>query len=384
MRTIWHLDLDSFFVSAERLRKPMLIGRPVAVGGTGPRSVISSCSYEARKFGVRSAMPTGQALRLCPQLIMIPVDMDYYAALSKQVFELLPDYSPIFETVSIDEAYLDMTGTTSLFGPPRQAAEKLRQHIMNKTGLTSSIGIATNRLVAKIATDLGKPNGIYEVLPGSEAATLAPLPVATIPGCGRVTTVWLHDRGLRTIAQLQNYRIDILEKHLGKFGTYLHEAAWGQGSTAFHEESKTRTVSRERTFEEDENNQDYFDKLVWEMCTDIGQSLRQENVFARGTRLKLRYPDFQTVTRSRVLTKPTQSDTVLFEAAKKLFEDHWTPNEPLRLLGVGFVIGDGVHQMDLFAPTNPEHQLDNVKNQLNSRFGAGTLKTGRDFRDSNE
>jgi DNA polymerase-4 len=381
-KTIWHLDLDCFFVSAERLRSAALVGKPVAVGGSGPRGVIASCSYEARKFGVRSAMPTAQALRRCKNLVLLPPDFELYSRLSKQVFSILPRYTPIFEEVSIDEAYLDMSGCESLFGPPLMAAERLRSDILKETGLTCSIGIAANRLVAKVATDLRKPNGLVEVKPGTEPETLAPLSVAKLPGCGKVTTKWLIERGIETIAQLQAYPLSSLERHFGKFGQYLHDSAWGRGSTSFHEESKSRSISREETFGADVSDPEKLRQIIWEMCSDLASSLRSENLFAHGTRLKLRYPPFQTVTRSRVLDQPEQRENILYRAALDLFEEHWDVQSPLRLVGVGFVVGDGDPQLDLFndPQKSRDRQLADLKDRVQKRFGSDLLKTGREFK----
>lgn len=374
-------------MSAERLRDPGLKGKPVAVGGTGPRSVISSCSYEARRYGVRSAMPTARALKLCPSLVMLPPDFTLYSGLSKQVFALFEDYTPIWEQVSVDEGYLDMTGTESLFGPPLTAAIKLRERILTETGLTCSIGIASNRLVAKVATDFCKPNNVHLVPPGTEAAFLAPFEAGRLPGCGRVTQAWLADRNVNTVADLQRYPLEVLERHLGKFGHYLHEAAHGRGSTEFNEEAKTRSISREMTFEEDISDAEYLRREFWQMAADLGKSLREENIFARAIRLKLRYPPFQTVTRSRVLKAPTQSDRTLYEAAIHLFEDNWESENPLRLIGLGCVLGENDHQLNLFADspdqmvTNSKTSvLDHLKDAVVKRFGPNAIKTGRDIK----
>ena len=383
MKNIWHLDLDSFFVSAERLRSPRLRGRPVAVGGEGGRGVLASCSYEARKFGVRSAMPTFRALKLCPTLIVVPGDHDYYSELSKKVFSQLESYTPIWEPVSIDEAYLDMTGTEALFGPPLIAAAKLRQTIFDATGLTASIGMASNRLVAKVVTDFCKPDNAHFVPPGTEAAFLSPLAVERLPGVGKVTLAWLHDREIKTIGQLQRYPLDVLGKHLGKFGHYLFESAWGRGTTEFFEEAKTRSISREMTFEVDIDRYEELKQIIWTMTTELARELRGQKEFARAIRLKLRYPPFQTVLRSRVLESPTHHDSALFAALTQLFDEHWEPGAPLRLLGVGCVLGEGERQLGLFENTTRDarrEDLDHLKDKIREKFGDKALTTGRDIR----
>lgn len=383
MRTIWHLDLDSFFVSAERLRNPKLKGIPVAVGGQGPRAVISSASYEARKFGVRSAMPTARALKLCPKLVIVAPDFELYSKLSKQVFRLFESHTPVWEQVSVDEGYLDMTGTEALFGPPLIAAEKLRAEILKATGLTASIGIASNRLVAKIATDFCKPNDCFQVAPGKEAAFLAPLEVEKLPGCGKATTAWLHGRGIKTVADLQRYPVDVLEKHLGKFGSYLHDSSMGRGSVEFNEEAKSRSISREETFNEDVDDLDRLKRALWEMATDLGRQLREEGLYARAIRLKLRYPPFHTITRSRVLDEPARDDKTLFESVVKLFHDNWDTESSIRLIGMGCVLGAGQCQLDLFSShteRSKQETIDHLKDALVKRFGTHSLKTGRDLK----
>lgn len=387
IKLIWHIDLDSFFVSAERLRRPELAGRRVAIAGVGPRAVISSCSYEARKLGVRSAMSSLQALRLCPDLLFVPPDHQHYSSLSKQVFALIGRFAPVFEAVSIDEGYLDMTGTENLFGPPTEAAQALRARIRAATGLTASIGMATNRLVAKIATDHCKPDGILFVKPGDEARFLAPLGVEKLPGCGKVTQAWLGTHAIKTIAELQRYPKPLLERHLGRFGHYLHESAWGRGNTDFFVESRTRSISRERTFEEDLDDPAKLDQHLWEMATEIAQSLREreraqeEVAFATTIRLKMRYPPFHTVARMRAIEKPTQVSDDLYRSVKALFEEHWD-RSALRLLGMGCVFGGSTHQLALFEDVRKDlrrEQLERLQDDLRKKFGAHALRRGRDF-----
>ncbi|MBC7692868.1 MAG: DNA polymerase IV [Methylotenera sp.] len=387
---IFHLDLDSFFVSAERLARPELKGKCVAVGGEGGRGVISSASYEARKFGVRSAMPTAQALRLCPRLILLPSNFALYSRLSKQVFDILSRYTPTYEAVSVDEAYLDMSGSESLFGKAKEAAELMRAEILAKTGLTASIGISSNRLVSKVASDFAKPDGVHEVLQGEEARFLAPLAVRVLPGVGKVSEQWLHERRIFKVFELQKYAVETLERHLGKYGLYLHEAAWGRGSTAFHEESRTRSMSREQTFEVNVFEEKILKKELWTMAADLGNSLRSEaethRDHATTVRLKIRYAPFDTVTRSRVLPAPAKQDLEIYKAIERLFEENWDPYRPVRLIGAGIVLGEGAHQLNLFENSpakNQEHlkrgAIDELKDRLREKFGPNALRTGRDY-----
>lgn len=322
-------------------------------------------------------MPTARALKLCPALLMVPPDFSLYSRLSKEVFSILETFSPIVEATGIDEGFIDMTGTQSLWGPPIEAASKLRARVYAATGLTVSVGIAANRLVAKIATDQCKPNNFLQIPAGQESSFLAPLSIAVMPGCGKVTQLWLLDREVKTLGQLQRYPVDVLEKHLGKFGRYLFESSWGKGSVEFHEEAKTRSISRERTFSEDIDDLLTLQTYLREMTAELGRELRESNEYARAIRLKLRYPPFDTVTRSRVLKSPTQGDQKLLEAALTLFDDNWEDRAPLRLIGVGCVLGDGVTQLNLFENVKNDEKtskVDHLKDQLTRRFGPQVLK----------
>ncbi|MBI3543264.1 MAG: DNA polymerase IV [Deltaproteobacteria bacterium] len=380
-RLIWHLDLDCFFVSAMRLSNPSLRNRPVAVGGGGPRGVVSSASYEARKYGVRSAMPTARALKLCKTLVLVPGDYELFSKLSRQVFDIAARYAPVVEQTGIDEGYLDMTGSETLFGPPLEAGRKLRAEVLKETGLTISIGMGANRMVAKVATDFCKPDNMHLVESGTEAKFLEPLEVGRLPGCGRVTQRWLADRDLKTIGQLQRYPVDVLERHLGSFGTHLHEMAWGKGSVEFHEEAKTRSISRETTFSADLDDERELKQILWGMASELGAELRSEGAYARALRLKLRYPPFDTVTRSRVLEAPTHGDQAIFAAICELFDDHWEERAPLRLIGMGCVLGEGSRQLGLFEDVRREARLDTIdalKDKIRSKFGNRALSTGRD------
>jgi len=384
---IFHLDLDSFFVSCERLKNPDLIGKPIAVGGTSGHGVISSASYEARKFGVRSAMPTRQALRMCPQLILVHSTFGLYSEMSTAVFKVVERFAPVLEKVSVDEAYLDMRGTEKLFGAPREAAEKIRAAVFKETGLTASIGIAANRRVAKIATDFNKPNGVTYVAAGAEAEFLAPLEVKRIPGVGPSTDSVLSANGLLRIRDVQAWSLEKLQGRLGEnLGHFLYRASRGEGSTAFFEESETRSMSRERTFSEHVKDRVTLKKELWSMVAEIGAELRSEEDpalrYAMGVRLKLRYPDFETLSRSRVLQKPTRVDEELYETIEKLLEEAWSTGKPVRLLGAGVVLGDGVRQLGLFEPVGDEQKkekLAELKDTLREKFGEKAIKTGRDF-----
>jgi len=374
---IFHLDLDCFFVSAERLKRPELQGKPVAVGGSRGRGVISSASYEARKFGVRSAMPTAQALRLCPGLTVLPSDFELYGRLSRRVFDLLGEYTPMVEAASIDEGYLDMTGTAGLWGAPLEAASRIRARVRAETGLTCSVGIAANRRVAKIATDRCKPDGVLLVKPGSEADFLAPLPVRVIPGVGGKTDEWLRSRGIVTIAQLQAFPVAVLRDHLGGWGESLHRAAHGSGSIEFHRPAKRPSTSRETTFAENVDTLEELEETLWELCSDLGRDLREDGDYSRTIRLKLRYGNFETITRSRTFATPTALDRELFARARVLLLENWDRARPVRLLGVGTPLDGGERQWTL--EENPvevvrREKLERLKDALRGKFGDDVIR----------
>ncbi len=384
---IFHLDLDSFFVSCERLKNPELVGKVIAVGGTSGHGVISSASYEARKFGVRSAMPVQQALRICPHLILVNSTFGLYSEKSREVFEVVEGFTPTVEKVSVDEAYLDMRGTEKLWGPPREAAEKIRAAVFKKSGLTCSIGIASNRRVAKIATDFKKPDGVTYVETGREAEFLAPLELKKIPGIGPSTEAVLNANGLFRVRDVQSWSLEKLQGRLGdNLGNFLYRASRGEGSTAFFEEAETRSMSRERTFPEFIKDRVGLKKELWSMVAEIGEELRSEEDpalrYAHSVRLKLRYPDFTTISRSHVLGKPTRIDEELYMETEKLFENAWSGGREVRLLGAGVVLGDGSRQLGLFEPVYDEQKkekLADLKDKLRGKFGENAAKTGRDF-----
>lgn len=383
---IFHLDLDSFFVSAERLENPKLVGIPMAVGGSSKRGVLSSASYEARKYGIRSAMPTAQALRILPSLVIVSGNYKLYSRLSKQVFEIVARFAPDYEVVSVDEAYLDMRGTKLLFGSPKEAAEKIREAIFKETKLTASIGIASNRRVAKIATDLSKPDGVCFVPEGTEKEFLAPLDLKRVPGIGPSSEAMLAREGLLKIGDLQKkWTESALISRFGEgMGSFLWRVANGIGSTRFHEESETRGMSRETTFGEDIRDLVKMKKIIWELVTEIGEELRTEedprHRYASTVKFKLRYPDFTTLSRSRVLSRPTRVDAEIYQAIEPLILDAWDGKTGVRLLGAGVELGDGRHQMDLFKPIDTRiEKLDELKDLVREKFGKKAMKTGRDF-----
>jgi DNA polymerase-4 len=354
VKTVFHVDMDAFFVSVEELFDPSLKGQAVVVGGRpNERGVVSAASYEARKFGVHSAMPLRTAARLCPHAIFVEGHPARYRDYSARVYDVLNRFSPLVEMASIDEAYLDMTGTERLHGPPLRAAHLLHEAMKAETRLNCSIGIAASRLVAKVSSDQAKPNGVLWILPGCEAAFLAPLDVRKIPGVGKVTEKNLHALSIRKVGDLARLDDAFLEQRFGKWGLALAGKARGLDAggwfdTEIGERSDPKSVSHEHTFMEDTSNPEVLEGTLARLSEMVGRRLREYGLHARTLLLKLRYSDFSTITRAHSIERPTQLDTEIFEQARALFRANWKPGARVRLLGVHASSFDDVHeQLDL-------------------------------------
>ena len=389
MKTFFHVDMDAFFVSVEELFDPSLKGKPVVVGGRpNERGVVSAASYAARKFGVHSAMPLRTAYKLCPQAIFVDGHPDRYRDYSEKVFDTLRGFSPLVEMASIDEAYLDMTGTERLHGPPLRAAHTLHQRIGEATRLNCSIGIATSRLVAKISSDQAKPNGILWVIPGSEVAYLAPLEVRKVPGVGKVTEKNLHAVGIRKVGDLARLDEKFLEERFGKWGLALAGKsrgldAGGWFDTEIGADEGPKSISHEHTFGEDTGDVALMESTLSRLCEMVGRRLREHSLRARTVQLKLRYSDFSTITRAHSVARATHIDTELFEEIRHLFRANWQLGRDVRLLGV-HVSGwaDDGAQMELLVEEQHEKWSRTLAaaDRLRDRFGekaislAGSLK----------
>jgi DNA polymerase-4 len=335
-RQIVHVDMDAFFVSVEELANPSLVGKPVVVGGDPDgRGVVAAASYEARKYGIHSAMPLRTAKRLCPRAIFLHSNLQDYAAWSRRVYRVFERYTPDVQAVSIDEAYLDLTGTERLHGPGLVAAERLKLEIKQKTKLTASVGLATNKLVAKVASELAKPNGLCAVLPGFEANFLAPLAIRRLPGVGETTKERLATLGVRRIGQLARIDKELLVRTFGKMGLWLHENANGIDTSPVETRDLPKSISRETTYAEDTADLEKMDRTLLRLIERVGRELRAEGLQARCITLKLRYGDFSTVTRSVTLDEGTDLDAVIYGHAKELFAKAYTRRGRVRLLGVG-------------------------------------------------
>ena len=386
-RTIFHVDMDAFFVSVEELFDPSLKGKPVVVGGQrDERGVVSAASYEARKFGVHSAMPLRTAAKLCPEAIFVDGHPARYRECSEKVYRVLDAFSPLVEMASIDEAYLDMTGTARLHGPPLHAAHLLHHKMKADTQLNCSIGAGTSRLIAKVASAKAKPHGIFWVLPGQEARFLAPLDVRDIPGVGKVTEQNLHGLGIQKVGDLARFGEAVLEEKFGKWGLALAGKARGEDAggwfdTAVGEHAEAKSISHEHTYNEDTADPQQLESTLMRLSEMVGRRLREAGVHARTIQLKLRYSDFTTITRAHSVTDPTDLDTEIFEQVRALFHKNWRKRQPVRLLGVhasGF--GDESSQGDLLegeARERWKHALS-AADRLRDKFGESkiTLATG--------
>ena len=382
MKTIFHVDMDAFFVSVEELFDPSLKGKAVVVGGRPTeRGVVSAASYEARKFGVHSAMPLRTAYKLCPHAIFVDGHPDRYRDCSHKVFEVLNHFSPQVEMASIDEAYLDMTGTERLHGPPLRAAHALHEMMRAETRLNCSIGIATTRLVAKISSDQAKPNGVLWVMPGHEARFLAPLDVRKIPGVGKVTEKNLHAVGIRKVGDLARLDEAFLESRFGQWGLALAGKsrgldAGGWFDTEVGEGTDAKSISHEHTYGEDTADASVLEATLARLSEMVGRRLRENGLHARTIQLKLRYKDFSTITRAHTVERATQIDTEIFEEARALFRKNWKRGREVRLLGVhvaSFESGDG--QPGLLEEDKHErwkHALD-AADRLRDKYGESAV-----------
>ena len=387
VKTIFHVDMDAFFVSVEELFDPSLKGKAVVVGGQRhERGVVSAASYEARKFGVHSAMPLRTAAKLCPHAIFVDGHPERYRETSEKVYEVLSSFSPLVEMASIDEAYLDMTGTERLHGPPLRAAHNLHQKMKAETQLNCSIGIGISRLVAKVSSAKAKPNGVLWVVPGQEAKFLAPLEVRDIPGVGKVMEQNLRLLGINTVGDLARFQVTPLEKHFGKWGLALAGKARGEDAGGWFDtdvgaETDPKSISHEHTYNEDTANPEQLESTLMRLSEMVGRRLRESRLHARTIQLKLRYKDFATITRAHTLPVPTQLDTEIFGQVRALFRKNWRKGAQVRLLGVhASSFEDRADQGDMLEDGRRQRwqQALSAADRLRDKFGESsvTLATG--------
>jgi DNA polymerase-4 len=381
-KTIFHVDMDAFFVSVEELFDPSLKGKAVVVGGQrGERGVVAAASYEARKFGVHSAMPLRTAEKLCPHAIFVNGHPERYRECSDKVYEILNLFSPLVEMASIDEAYLDMTGTNRLHGPPLKAAHSLHKKIKDITQLNCSIGIGTSRLIAKVSSAKAKPHGVLFVMPGQEAKFLAPLDVRDIPGVGRVTEKNLQALGIHQVGDLAKLDDAYLEEKFGKWGLALAGKsrgfdAGGWFDTEVGADTEAKSISHEHTYNEDTADAQQLEATLMQLSQMVGRRLRESRFFARTIQLKLRYKDFTTITRAHSLPDATQIDTEIFQQIRILFRKNWKKGSAVRLLGVHVSsFEEATQQGDLLEGNRRERwqQALTAADKLRDRYGESSV-----------
>ena len=385
-RLVCHVDMDAFFVSVEELFNPALKGNPViVVGNADQRGVVAAASYAARKFGVHSAMPLRTAARLCPNAIFVEGQPSRYREISKKIYVILNGFTPQVEMASIDEAYLDLTGTERLWGSPLKTAHTLHETVLRETGLNCSLGLASSRLVAKVSSDQAKPNGILYIVPGQEAAFLAPLDIRKIPGVGKKTEASLHRLGVRKVGDLAKLEEHFLASHFGRWGLALAGKARGQDAGGWFDaeigaEDTPKSISHENTFGVDVCDRDKLESALLKLSEMVAKRLREHKLYARTVQLKLRYEDFSTITRACSLDHATQIDREVAGAVMQMFRKAWDGKAPIRLLGVhASSLETTEGQMSLLDEPEAERlrrvfrSVDHIRN----RFGAASVSLAK-------
>ena len=379
--TILHVDMDAFYASVEQRDRPELRGQPVIVGGVAGRGVVSAASYEARTFGVRSAMPMTTARRLCPQGVFLPVRMRHYADVSRQIRAIFLTFTPLVEPLSLDEAFLDVRGCEGLFGPAPVIARRIKEQVRAETGLVASVGVAANKFLAKLASDYGKPDGFVVLSPERATAFLTSLSVSRLWGVGAKGEKRLHALGVHTIGQLAALPERVLADHFGESGRHLWQLAHGQDGRTVTPDREAKSVSTETTFTLDVADRHVLRTWLLELVDNLAARLRHAELRARTLDLKLRSSDFRTRTRSQALREPTNLTDDLWQAAVALFERSLSDELlPLRLLGVGTsrLTRDATVQGDLFDNAERERRaaLDRTVDAIRDQFGGGAIRRG--------
>jgi len=383
-RTIMHIDLDAFFVSVEQVLNPELKGKMVVVGGKPDRrGVVASASYEARAFGLHAGMPLSTATRLCPQAIFIEGNFSRYSEASEKFMAILADFSPFLEPMGIDEAYLDATGFESLYGSILQMAKAIKQRVKDELGLRASIGIASNKVVAKVASDLSKPDGLIIVEAGKGCSFLSPLPINKLPGIGKKTEQVLKGLGVNTIGELANMPLDILKSHFGVFGEVLYQFANGIDDREVETPGETKSISRETTFASDTRDRAFLKATLRYLSERVSAELRERGKLARCVTLKLRYTDFTTITRHYTLKYGDDADQAIFDTGVRLLNKALTADKQLiRLIGVGVSsLAEPERQLDMLdSSAQRRRQLDRTIDRIRKRYGFTAIQTGRTLR----
>ncbi len=378
IRRILHVDMDAFFAAVEQHDCPELKGKAVIVGGS-KRGVVSTASYEARRFGIHSAMPIFQAKRLCPHGIFLPVRMARYKEVSRVIMETLYHISPLVEPVSIDEAYVDISGTELLHGNPETIGLEVKQRIRESTQLTCSVGIAPNKFLAKIASDMHKPDGLTLVHESDVPAFLGALPAARLPGIGGKTAEVFRNLGVHTVSDVMKFPLSFWVGRLGKMGARVYERAQGIDTSSVVPDSEPKSFSAEDTFEEDTDRLPDLERWLWMQSESVGLDLRRKGCRGRTVTLKIKFTDFKTITRSKTLPESVNSTQVIFDTASGLLRKLKLPRK-VRLIGVGVSNLCGIsRQISIFEDPSITRQegLDRAVDRIRDKFGAGALRRGR-------
>lgn len=379
---ILHVDMDAFYASVEERDRPELRGRPLIVGGTpAGRGVVAAANYVVRQFGVHSAMPTATALRLCPEAVVLPVRMSYYAEISRKIRSVFFRYTPLVEPLSLDEAFLDVTGSEGLFGEAAQVAQRIKREIHDETALVASVGVAPNKFLAKIASDLEKPDGLVVVSRGGVEQFLDPLPVGRLWGVGKVTESAFDQLGVRTIGQLRRVPLDTLKSRFGAQGERFWKLARGRDERRVVPDREAKSLSHETTFAADISDAEILRASLQDLAEQVGRRLRRQKHKGRTVHIKVRYADFRTVTRSRTLASATDTTYQIGKTAQGLLADALlAEHRGVRLLGVGVSSFADLRpvQQSLFAEEGDhghavQRHLDEVADAIREKFGAAAL-----------
>lgn len=378
---ILHVDMDAFYASIEERDRPELVGRPLIVGGTpSGRGVVAAANYAVRKFGVHSAMPTSKALRLCPEAIVLRPRIDYYVSISEQIREIFERFTPLVEPLSLDEAFLDVKGTEGLFGPPPDVARQIKQQIRKEVGLVASVGVAPNKFLAKVASDLKKPDALVVVDPERVQEFLDPLPVERLWGVGRVTQSVFAEMGIGTIRQLRELGSDVLRRHFGEHGDHFWRLAHGLDDRQVVPDRDAKSISHESTFAADLSEREPLRAWLLELTDHVGRRLRRHRLQGRTVQIKVRFSNFRTLTRARTLSEPTNTTQEIWDAAAELLDKCLPATFAIRLLGVGLSGFDhpAMVQRSLFPDEAQQkhQQLDAATDEIQARFGKSALNRG--------
>jgi DNA polymerase-4 len=376
--TILHVDLDAFFAAVEQRDRPELRGKPVVVGGGGPndRGVVSAASYEARRYGIHSAMPLRTAAALGPDVVFVPVDGRKYGAVSRQVMDILRRFTPAVEPVSIDEAFLDVAGSEPLHGPPEVIARTIKDAVHSELQLTASVGVAATKLVAKVASDLRKPDGLVIVAPGTEADFLAPLPIARLWGVGAKTAAALAEFGVATIGDLAALPDDVLERRFGRHGPGLADRARGIDASPVRSHDPAKSVSHEHTFSEDTSDGEVLERTLLALSEGVAGRLRAGGVKARTVGIKVRDSSFHTVSRQRTLSEPTDQTEVVYAAALQLARPQLRGIR-VRLLGVAASHLGEAEQLSMFEGDERKRRATAAADAIRRRYGSRAIRRAR-------